>query len=448
VEKQDYYPLSPVQKRLYIMQQADLQDMTYHLPLVRVLWGRLEPQRLAMAFRLLIARHESFRTSFHLVGGQPVQRIQEKAEWGVECYDPVQSGPDKPIRDFIRPFDLGRAPLLRVGLARVEAKTHLLMIDMHHIIADGASLKILVQEFSTLYARARDGHSPLPRLQLQYKDFALWQHGSLRRQEFRDQEAYWLARFRSAVPRLSLTDDEPASTERDRQGSRFDISITRAQTRQWRQLARQQDVTLFMLLLAAYLVLLHKLSWREDIVVGTPVLGREDADLLPLIGMFVNTLALRNFPVPGKSFGEFLKEVKQHTIEAFENQAYPFGELVEKASGGHAPFNTMFVLQNLDIPDLKLPGLTIKTYDYQHPLARFDLTWTVVEEADSLRLEIEYRCALFDEAAIGRFVGYFQEIMRLVRHNIDIPLKEIDIVPEFSDSPATLAEEASGDFGF
>jgi len=507
VEKKNYYPLSSTQKRLYIMQQADEEDMTYNMPLLRILAGNPDKERLEKTFHRLILRHESFRTSFGMIEGQVVQQIHDDVEFEMEYYQAeveeeqswlfegtrglaplstefaerkAQSAVRKEkrhapcavrcastIKNFIRPFDLSQAPLLRVGLIELphtpaalrsypsqEGKEpgYILMIDMHHIISDGASMKVLIDDFIALYANAGETLSPLPplpSLRLQYKDFSGWQNRIERREIIKTQEEYWLAQFRDPIPILNLMYDYPSPVKRDSRGNRFDFRLTREETDILKHLAREEEVTHFMLLLAIYLVLLHKLSWNEDIVVGTPVIGRDHAGLLPIIGMFVNTLALRNYPSGNKTFRGFLKEIRQRTLQAFDNQAYPFELLVEKtAARGNLLFDTMFAFQDLDIPEVEIPGLTVKPFDYKHPAARFDLTFTAVAEAETFRCEIEYRTCLFKETTIERFTGYFKNIINHISQDKDIKLKDIDIAPGFFDSQETIYREASGEFGF
>ncbi|NIM81466.1 MAG: AMP-binding protein, partial [Candidatus Aminicenantes bacterium] len=367
VEKKDYYVLSSAQKRLYILQQTDEADMTYNMPLVRVLEGKLDKERLATAFRRLIARHESFRTSFGMVHGEPVQKIHREVSFEIEWGEKSSF-----LKDLIRPFALSQAPLLRVGLVKLESEKHLLIIDMHHIISDGTSMKIFINDFTALYAHPG---KELPPLRLQYKDFSRWQNSKKGKEILKAQEKYWLAQFMDEVPELELNYDYLIPVKRDPGGNRYDFELTPEKTELIKQLAQEEGVTLFMFLLAIYVVLLHKLSWSEDIVVGTPVMAREHAELHSIIGMFVNTLAIRNCPSGDKPFKDFLKEVKQRTLQAFENQAYPFDELVEKirvkVNEQVELVNTMFALQNIELPQADIPGLVLKPYDYKHPVARF-----------------------------------------------------------------------------
>jgi amino acid adenylation domain-containing protein len=479
-EKKEYYPLSSAQKRIYILQQVEKGDMTYNMPSVMVLEGKLDKERLEETFRRLIERHESFNTSFFMVEGTPVQRIHDKVEFSIEYYDLASKRREhpKPIKakehedidplrrsvhhssnpfieqicHFIRPFDLSNASLLRVGLVKLEQEKHMLMVDMHHIISDGTSIKVLINDFMALYGYANSG-KPLSPLQLQYKDFSEWINNKKGKQAVKIQGQYWLNRFKGEIPVLELPYDFPRPMNRNFEGDRMAFEINKEETNALKKLAKEEEVTLFMVLIAIYNVLLSKLSLSEDIVVGTPVVGREQVELQDIIGMFVNTLALRNYPSGQKTFRVFLEEIKKSTLEAFQNHAYPFDDLVEEVAKAWKPshnplFDTVFTLQNIDIPEVEIPGLKLKTYEYIHPTSKFDLTWIGEEKDDILCFIVEYRTSLFKKEKIKRFVGYFKEIITIVLDNRDIQLDHIDISFGLSDSEKTIYEEASGDFGF
>ncbi|MCK4765277.1 MAG: amino acid adenylation domain-containing protein, partial [Candidatus Aminicenantes bacterium] len=481
VEEKAYYPLSAAQKRLYLVQQMDAGNMTYNMPMAMVLEGEPEKERLRTVFRQLLERHESFRTSFVGVDGRPVQEIHspEEIEFEIEYFDLATEGDGQSsphhssliihnsVLQFIRPFDLSQAPLLRVVLLKMEPAKYLLLVDMHHIISDGTSVKILIDDFMDLYA----GKELAP-LRLQYKDFSEWQHSEKGREAVKKQEQYWLEQFSGDIPVLKLPYDFPRPAKRSFAGAVLGFEIDGEKTLSLRKLADEEGVTLFMVLLAVYNVLLSKLSWSEDIAVGSPVVGRRSVDVRQIIGMFINTIAIRNYPAGSKTFRDFLKEVKEKALAAFENQDYPFEELIEKVAPSretsHNPlFDTMFTLQDIGIPEASIPGLTLKPYDYEHPFSRFDLTWNGVDvdvenpgektkpgpdsskdSGKKLVFTIEYSTALFKEEKIKSFAGFFEDIVDIVIAGRDICLKDIDISSGLSDLQELVSEEASGDFGF
>jgi iturin family lipopeptide synthetase B len=424
VEKKEYYPLSPAQKRLYILQQMEPEDIHYNMSAAYLLEGEPDRQKLETAFNALVNRHESLRTSFQLVNDGPVQKIHRHVEFTLTPY-PLALTPQ-----FSRPFDLSRAPLLRVGLAELAEQRHLLMVDMHHIISDGTSSGVLVRDFMRLYA----GEALAP-LKIQYKDFSQWQNELLTGTEIKSQESYWLRQFEGEIPVLNLPVDFARPTVQSFDGSVFPFEIEPAETAALKRLASRQDATLYILLLAIFNILLARLSGQEDIVVGSPVAGRRHADLEPVIGMFVNTLAMRNTPAAGKSFQAFLKETGERALAAFENQDYPFEDLVEKVvvkrdAGRNPLFDVMFVFQNMEQTGLELPGLVLKPRDYENRRSKFDLNLEGVEKHDRLCFSLEYNTKLFRESTVRRLAGYFQRVVKGVIANPAVLSADVEIIHE------------------
>jgi amino acid adenylation domain-containing protein len=471
VEKKEYYPLSSSQKRLYIMQQTDLQSTGYNMPSIMWLEGIVEKARLEKAFGRLIQRHESLRTSFAIQEGDPVQRVHNKVEFEIEHFSGERSAESQEfkaenltlydqnskryadiIHSFVRPFNLSFAPLLRIGLIKTEEQKHIMMVDMHHIITDGTSNGIAIREFMALYADAVEEFSCLP---IQYKDFSEWKNSESERVSMRKQEAYWLKEFEAEPPLLNLITDYPRSLVQNFEGCTASFELTDENSCTLKELAKEENVTIYMVLLAIYNVLLSKLSTQEDIIVGTPVAGRSHADLQPLIGMFVNTLALRNYPAGEKTFREFLKEIKKRTLEAFENQDYPFENLAEIVAADRDPgrnplFDTMFSLQNLDLPGLEIPGLQLKPYKFETRISKFDLCLYGIEVDDKLKFTFEYKTSLFKDETIDEFIRYFKDIAAVVVEDRDIKLNNIDLSINVTDSESDsdIFQELYEDFDF
>jgi tyrocidine synthetase-3 len=436
VEEREYYPLPSAQKRLHFLQQMEPGNIAYNVPLFMVLEGNMDTGKLEDAFKKLILRHESLRTSFLIHEGDPVQRIHEQVTFSIEWHNAENSRSyaDR-FKEFVRPFDLTKAPLLRVGLIKENNRHHLMMIDMHHIITDGTSSELLARQFVRLYQGAK-----LPGLRYRYRDFCLWQ---VRRftgsnNAFSRQKEYWLEQFKGEVPVLSLPVDFMRPLVQDFSGSTVDFRIDVYEAGRLRKLALAEKTSLFMVLLAIYNVLLAKVSGQEDIVVATGIEGRNHEDLRQIIGMFVNTLALRNFPRGDISFRRFLAHLKTRCIEAFENQDYPFEDLVENLSlkrdtGRNPIFDTMFQFNAREIPEIRIPGLVLKPYPYRRDTAKFDLTLWGFEGAgeDSGRLlfRFEYCTKLFKEAAVGLFVSYFKAIVSAVLQDRDRTLVQIRQIP-------------------
>jgi amino acid adenylation domain-containing protein len=445
VEKKEYYPVTSAQKRLYILQQMTPESTGYHMPQALMIESYFDKDKLESIFKQLVRRHESFRTSFHMLGEVPVQRVHDTVDFQIKYYcpgirgqesggreKPMFSSPDEIIKNFIRPFDLSRAPLLRVGLVNAGENEHILIVDMHHIVTDGLSKDILTREFLVLYAG-----EPLPRLVLQYKDFAQWQNSSDQRTSIKNQLVYWQELFQEEPPALNLPIDYPRPPVQQFDGGSYYFDLDKAGTDALKKLAADSDATLFMVLMGVLNVFLSRLGGQQDIVVGTPIAGRRQTELEPIIGMFVNTLAMRNFPSTIKTFHAFLKEVKERTLEIFENQEYQFEDLVDSVSvrrdlSRNPLFDVMFTYRNItgDGPGTVPVDLTLRPYTTGMIVSNFDMTLNAVEVEDRLSFSIEYCSKLFKPDTMDRFAGYFKQIVSAVGENSEVRIADMDIIPE------------------
>ncbi|MGD2089687.1 MAG: amino acid adenylation domain-containing protein [Candidatus Aminicenantes bacterium] len=484
VEKKDYYPLSSAQKRLYVLQQMELASIAYNVPQVYELGGELNKKTLENTFRQLIKRHESLRTSFDIIKGKPVQKIHQEVKFEMEYYQVEVEVEDKVkvevyegtgglaplseelaapnpqpaaalISSFIRPFDLSNAPLLRVGLIKEENQKHILMVDMQHIITDGTSMDLFVKESMALYAGEE-----LPPLRFQYKDYSQWQNSAPYKKALKKQEKYWIKQFEEEVPILDMPLNYPRPEIQRFEGDILSSELSIESTGALKQLALDTGTTLYMVLLAIYNVLLSKLSRQEDIVVGTPIAARRHVNLEHIIGMFVNTLAMRNYPAGNKKFVDFLEELKKRTLEAFENQEYQFDDLVEKVfvnrdTSRNPIFDVLFGLQNMEsqaseIPVVDISQLQIRPYEEEHRTAKFDLNLTCFENEDKLFCFFEYCTKLFKKGTIERFIIYFKQIISAVLENHNQKISQIEIITaeekrrileDFNNTTATYPED-------
>ncbi|NIM15388.1 MAG: amino acid adenylation domain-containing protein, partial [Candidatus Aminicenantes bacterium] len=425
-EGQVFYPQSSAQKRLYVLAGMDPQGISYNIFSAWLLEGNIQRGKLENIFKKLIQRHESLRTSFHLVNEEPVQKIHDDVEFEIEYYNLATE------EDFVSAFDLSKAPLMRVGLIGLDQDKHILMVDMHHIISDAASMEILVKDFMVLY-----NGEELPPVRIQYKDFAWWQQGESQKEIIKKHEIYWLNRFSHEIPVLNLPYDFPRLPVLSFEGCTLEFELDEIQTTALNHLALREQATLFMVLLAAYTVLLSKLSGQEEITVGSPVIGRLHVDLQKVIGMFVNTLALRNTVNYEKTFTVFLKNIKQNALEAFENQGFPFEELVEKVvverdTSRNPLFDVMFALQNVETSEIRIPGLKITPYPYENSTALFDITLNAYETGGNKNLvfNLTYSTRLFKETTVRRFVSYFMQILAQIKENPEINVSAIEIIDE------------------
>ncbi|WDZ63753.1 non-ribosomal peptide synthase/polyketide synthase [Paenibacillus polymyxa] len=452
-EERSFYPLSSAQKRLYVLHQFDPNDVNYNMPSVLQMSGPLNVKQVEDAFRQLITRHATLRTRFELVDNEPMQWVEDTVSFEVE-YTKVQAesattdtdqdtatdttvsqDAQELVRQFVRPFDLKAVPLLRVGLVDLgvqgveQESQHLLMLDMHHIVSDGVSMEVLTDEFVRLYG----GEELLP-LRIQYKDYAVWQQSEAHQEWMQRQKAYWLGTFRGGVPALDLSTDFARPAVQSTAGDTIEFGLEREVSERLKELAAQTGATLYMVLLAAYTTLLHKYTGQEDIVVGTPIAGRPHAELESLVGVFINTLAIRNYPSGDKTFLDYLQEVKEHALSAYEHQDYPFEELVEKLNltrdtSRNALFDTMFELKTLEQQEFQLEGLTLHSYPLENNTAKFDLTLDAVEQPDGIVCSLEYSTALYKPETITRLAQHFTELVRAITLHPQQPLAALEMVP-------------------
>jgi len=427
--QRERYPMSSAQKRMYLLQQFEPASTAYHLPQALLLEGPLDANRLISAFQAMLDRHDVFRASFFLDGDEPVQSFAERAELVMETIDTAESDVADAIRRCIRPFDLTKAPLIRLLLMRISERKHVLLVDQHHLISDGTSMGILIRELMQLY----QGQA-LAAPAMQYKDYAVWQNETARSPFMQAQQAYWLNAFRGEVPVLQLPTDYARPAVKSAEGKTFAVVLDEATTSRVKQLAKEKDTTLFILLLAAYNVLLHRYSGQEDIVVGSPISGRPHYNLESIVGMFVNTLALRNFPTSEQSFLQFLNGVKENAILAYRHQDYPFEELVRSLGwqdkSRNPLFDTMFILQNMDIPDITLDQLSCTPYPIDNESAKFDLMIQTFETDNGLRFVVEYCTRLFKEDTVQRMMRHYCNILQEVALRPETPIGRIPMLAD------------------
>nr|AEW31021.1 plipastatin synthetase [Bacillus subtilis subsp. subtilis] len=432
-EKQETYPVSSAQKRIYVLQQLEDGGTGYNMPAVLELEGKLNLERMDRAFKELIKRHESLRTAFEQdAGGDPVQRIHDEVPFTLQTTVLGARTEEEAAAAFIKPFDLSQAPLFRAQIVKVSDERHLLLVDMHHIISDGVSVNILIREFGELYNNRK-----LPALRIQYKDYAVWQEGFKTGDAYKTQGAYWLKQLEGELPVLDLPADHARPPMRSFAGDKVSFTLDQEVTSGLYKLARENGSTLYMVLLAAYTAFLSRLSGQEDIIVGSPIAGRPHKDLEPILGMFVNTLALRTRPEGGKPFVQYLQEVRETAMEAFEHQDYPFEELVDKLEltrdmSRNPLFDVMFVLQNMDQESLELDELCLKpAANNGHQTSKFDLTLYAQEQSHGLlTFQMEFSTDLYKKKTIEKWLQYFINMLLSIIKDNKAALGTINILNE------------------
>ncbi|WP_326595001.1 non-ribosomal peptide synthetase [Streptomyces sp. NBC_01803] len=420
------FPASFSQQRLWFLDQLNPGSAAYNVPGALRVTGPLDVEIWRRCVNEIARRHEALRTTFAEADGEPVQVVADELPpelTVVDCAHLRGPGGDDGIRalareEFARPFDLRTGPLLRMRFLRLAPDEHILLLNMHHIVADLWSTSVLFSELVTLYgAFASGGESPLPDLPIQYADYAVWQRRRLAGETSDTDLAYWRDTLHGAPPMLELPTDRPRPPVQSTRGGSVPFRLPAALMEDVRELSRREGVTPFMTMLAAFLVLLHRYSREEDIVVGVPVAGRSRKEIERLIGYFVNTLALRTDMSGDPSFRELLGRVRQACLGAFAHQELPFERLVEELHPrrdlSRAPvFQVSFVFQNIPIPEFDAGGLRIEFLEVESSTARFDLELQVFEWPDGLSGWFEYNTDLFDAATVERMAAHLALLVR------------------------------------
>ena len=428
--ERETYPVSSPQKRMFVLQQLEGAETSYNMPSVLRLKGKLDAEKLKSVMKQLTERHEAFRTTFDIKDGETVQRIWAEADIDMEYYEASEEDAEQIIQSFIRPFRLDQLPLVRTGLVKLAEHDHLLLFDMHHIISDGASVGVLIDELSRLY-----GGETLEPLRIHYKDYAVWQQKFIQSEQYRKQEEHWLRELDGELPVLTLPADYSRPAVQTFEGDKLVFSLTEEQTSALRSLAKQTDSTMYMVLLASYSAFLSKLSGQHDIIVGSPVAGRSHADLANVIGVFVNTLALRTYPEADKTFTDYLKEVKQTALHAFDAQDYPLEDLLQKVevqrdTSRNPLFDAVFSMQNANAEDLVMEGIELKHHPFDRKTAKFDLTMTAEDTDEGLTFVLEYNTALFKPETAETWKHYWLQLLKAATENPAAKLSELSLVNE------------------
>ncbi|HEX8351781.1 MAG TPA: amino acid adenylation domain-containing protein [Pyrinomonadaceae bacterium] len=435
-------PLSFAQQRLWFLQQLEPESPAYNLPSALRLTDALDADALERSLREIVRRHESLRTTFGIDGGRPRQFIADASPVRLHVTD-LSGLPDSEREaesqrlleeEIRRPFDLARGPLFRASLLRLGEREHTLLLVMHHIVSDGWSMGVLVRELSTLYAAFRQGAEPgLAELPVQYADYAVWQREYLSGEVLEEQLRYWRGQLRGGLPALELPADRPRPAVRSYRGSEELAEVDARLAEGLRALGREGGATLFMVLLAAFDVLLYRYTGRTDLVVGTPVAGRTRAEVENLIGFFVNTLALRTELDGTVSFRELLRRVRETTVGAFAHQELPFEKVVEELrperNTSHAPlFQVMFALQNASDDELELAGVGVEELDTETGTAKLDLRLSARETHDGLLLSIRYSTDLFDAPRIRLMLAHYRVLLEGVVADPDARVSDLPLL--------------------
>jgi amino acid adenylation domain-containing protein len=445
-------PLSFAQQRLWFLDQLVPNNPFYNVPVALRLTGSLTLTALSQTFSELVQRHEALRTTFVMVEGQPVQVINPALEISLSVIDLRHLREQREIqaRQLItletkRPFNLSTDPLLRVKLLQLDDAEYILVLNMHHIVSDGWSIGVLIHEVATLYAAfVNNQPNPLPKLTIQYADFAYWQRNWLQGEVLERQLSYWQRQL-DGISMLNLPTDRPRRAVQTYQGARQRVQLPKSLSASLSAIAQHSGVTLFITLLAAFQILLHRYTQQEDIAVGTPIANRNRSEIEGLIGFFVNSLVLRTDLSGNPTFRELLSRVKEVALGAYAHQDLPFEKLVEELHpernlNQNPLFQVVFALQNAPMSALELPGLTLSPLQFDTETTRFDLEFHLwepevenglwVDASEGINGFVIYSTDLFDEATITRMLAHFQTLLEGIIANPDQRIGNLPLLSE------------------
>ncbi|HEX8276908.1 MAG TPA: amino acid adenylation domain-containing protein [Longimicrobiaceae bacterium] len=429
-------PLSFAQQRLWFVEQLAPGTPAYNVPAMVRLSGALDVEALRRSLEEIVRRHEGIRTRFGLADGEPVQTVAPAEPVALQVEDVADE--DAARREFAeearRPFDLAGEALFRFRLLRVAAEEHVLLLVVHHAVADGWSMGILFRELAALYPAFAAGRgSPLPEPALQYPDFALWQRGWMRGETLDRQLAFWRERLAGAPPVLELPTDSPRPAVQSFRGAVHRFVLPAELADRLHALTRREGATLFMGLLAAFQALLARYARQDEVVVGSPIAGRTRAEVEGTLGNFVNVLPLRADLADDPSFRALLGRVREATLGAYQHQDVPLERVVEELRiprelGRNPLFQAVFVLQNAPMDRADLPGVALRLELGDTGTSKFDLTLTLEETPEGLRGRLEYATDLFSEETAVRFAGHFGVLLEAAAADPDAPVAALPVL--------------------
>lgn len=430
VEERPYYPVSSQQKRLFILWQLDRHSVAYNLPSATVIEGQLDYKKLDQSFQRLMERHESLRTSFMIIHNSLVQQVHEPMDWTIQVEQSEEEKLTEVVRAFVRPFDLENGPLFRAKIIHYGDNRHLLLTDTHHIVFDGISMDIMIRELCTLYAGEE-----LPAPSFQYRNYADWQEKWFQTDDFKQKESFWLNQFKGNTPVLPLNTDYPRQLTQDPAGDCVRTTVDSVLSTRLKAMAVENETTLYPVLLAALNLLLFKYTGQADISIGTPTAGRSRPGLEQVIGMFVNTVVIRNFPNNDKTYRQFLSEVKERVLLAIDHEEYPFDMLVDQLgvsrdTGRNPLFDVMFSLENDEDLTINGEGLTFRPFPADSVETQFDLSVHGYISEDGIQFKWSYRKSLFSRGTVEGMAQHYLRLLQGITEKPDTPMQGIQMLSE------------------
>ncbi|XBX10042.1 SDR family NAD(P)-dependent oxidoreductase [Enterocloster clostridioformis] len=420
------YLVSMAQKRMYLLTIRRHRDISWNMSWVFNINGYFDAKKLEHAFESLVERHEILRTSFRIIKNDIVQIIEDSVQFSIDCQELDNRNIDQVVREFIRPFDLDKAPLLRVALVKVNDREHYLLFDIHHLIADAASMQIMLRDISIFYKG-----DVMPDMSIQYKDYSEWQNKLFASGFYQKQRDYWMSKLSNALPKLELPVAFFSADEENQEGNKLHDEIEEDLSIKLKHLSETQGVSLFISLISVFYALIYKVSSQSEISIGVPISGRNHPDLENLIGVFINIIVLKCTLKSEMSFTELMTEVNLEFLESCDNCDYPYFELVKElktlsGSKKDPVSDILFVMQNTGARDITLEdGLTITPYEHVNLVSRNDMLLEAAERDNKIHLIFEYNATLYSKNTIRGLLNLYKSIISEVCRNHNIKLSDL-----------------------
>lgn len=428
--KSNKFGLSQAQNRIFYHYHLNKDSVAYNVPQAFILEGQVNISRFKAALLELVKRHDILRTSFHIKGDTTYQHVHREPVISIE---EIELNEDSNLNDellkYILPFKLEILPLIRVVYGYLQKNKTILLIDIQHIIADGTSVVKLIKEFFKLY-----NQETLEILEEQYIDYVIWEEKFLNSDKIEGLKDFWLGQFNGDIPKLNLPFDFSGLKKESDEGAKYFSSLGKDLNNSLELLSQKCGISKPVILFTCYSLLLYKITGQEEIIIGIAESGRNHTKFLQTIGMFVNNLPIKLFPNSDLSINQYLNETNTKFLQSFNNKALPYNKLlsilnIKNTHGRNPLFDTMFVYQNMEIPDLLAEGLSITHYPLDHKVSKFDLALEIIESED-LNYSFEYSSVLFKEETISKFSEYFETIVNILIDNQDAKIKDVNVLSE------------------
>lgn len=426
----DTYELSSAQSRMFLINQIEGESTKYNETQKLKVVGEIDKDRLEYSFNEIIKRHEILRTGFFMKDNIPVQKIYDNISFKINYIEASYEELENIEKDFVKVFDLKNPPLFRVTLVKVAPNEHIMLFDIHHIVIDGTSFGLLINEVLSVY----EGRE-LCEIKKQYKDFAVWQNKQFELEELKAQEEFWLNQFNDDIPVLNMPTDFSRPPILSGEGKKICYTISKEITNRIKRICKETETTMFMFLFAVYNVLLYRYTGQEDIVVGIPVAGRRHPDTENMLGMFINNLAIRTKPKGNISFMDYLMQVKETIIMCLDNQDYPYEKLVNKLDlsrdmSRNPLFDVVFSLQNMEIPKIKTKDLEFSQIEFNNGTSKQDISIFIYERENQLKVEVEFCTDLYKKESICRFNEHYLNCIKELLNDSNLKLGKINFLTE------------------